>query len=433
LEQEWLKLLSKKSSRSGRNLEVIKVKDLEEATRQGIETVFSIDYREERGEYKRSDVAIGYSTDFFCTIKRADANRNITSNWDNLQITKLGKEVDLSYKSDGQPGQLRVSFTFEGAFAEGLLRQLTFGFFDSANDLPPLKIIVCPTITSITPTSGPLGAKVMIKGKDLADVTTVKFTNDARASFTVDSDTQISLIMLANARGGEIAVTQDGCPLVWTPAFTLLESPVPTVTSLSPASATAGGADMMITLTGSNFIPGSVIRWNDNGRATQFVNETQLTAQIPAADVASVGKAMVTAFNPAPGGGASTALDFTINPPPNPTPTLSNLSPDVATAGNRDLTLTITGANFINASVVQWNGQDQATTFVNDTQLTTQIPASSLAKAVAVTVRVFTPAPGGGASNEMSFTINRKQPQAQTRGQGRKTIQRPSPRPTKKR
>jgi len=90
----------------------------------------------------------------------------------------------------------------------------------------------------------------------------------------------------------------------------------------------------------------------------------------------------------------------------NPAPTLASLSPNGIAAGSAAFTLTVTGTNFINASVVRWNGSDRATTFVSNTQLTAAIPATDIAAAGAASVTVFNPAPGGGASNAMSFTVN---------------------------
>lgn len=51
---------------------------------------------------------------------------------------------------------------------------------------------------------------------------------------------------------------------------------------------------------------------NFNGKAvtTVFVNATQLTATVPAADNAEGGSRQVTATNPSPGGGASAGLPF---------------------------------------------------------------------------------------------------------------------------
>jgi Ca2+-binding RTX toxin-like protein len=102
----------------------------------------------------------------------------------------------------------------------------------------------------------------------------------------------------------------------------------PTLTALSPSSATAGGPGFTLTTTGSNFVRGSVVRWNGANRTTTFVNSTQLTAGIPAADIASPGAAqVVTAANP--DGAVSNALTFTIAPPPPDTtpPTVTSALP----------------------------------------------------------------------------------------------------------
>src|SRR5690606_11356783 len=82
-------------------------------------------------------------------------------------------------------------------------------------------------------------------------------------------------------------------------------NPIPATTSLTPTSATAGGPGFTLTVNGSNFIAGSVVRWNGANRATTFVSATQLQAAIPASDIATAGTATVTVVNPAPGGGTS--------------------------------------------------------------------------------------------------------------------------------
>ena len=92
----------------------------------------------------------------------------------------------------------------------------------------------------------------------------------------------------------------------------------PTLTALSPSSPTAGGPGFTLTTTGSNFVRGSVVRWNGANRTTTFVNSTQLTAGIPAADIASPGTAQVIAANP--DSAVSNALTFTIGSPPPPPP-----------------------------------------------------------------------------------------------------------------
>jgi hypothetical protein len=186
-----------------------------------------------------------------------------------------------------------------------------------------------------------------------------------------------------------------------------INNPAPTITTISPATTVAGSGGFTLTITGTNFVNGAVVRWNGNPRPTTFVSSTQLTAAIPASDVATAGTANVTVFNPVPGGGESGAVTFTIN---NPAPTISSISPATAVAGSGNFTLTITGTNFVNGSVVRWNGSDRTTTFVSSTQLTAAIPASDIATAGTANVTVFNPAPGGGESGAVTFTINNPAP-----------------------
>jgi hypothetical protein len=90
---------------------------------------------------------------------------------------------------------------------------------------------------------------------------------------------------------------------------------VPTLASLAPDSALAGGGGFVLTVNGTNFVDTSVIRWNGSDQTTAAVSATQLTATISAADIATAGTAQVTVFNLEPGGGVSNALLFTIIQP----------------------------------------------------------------------------------------------------------------------
>lgn len=90
-------------------------------------------------------------------------------------------------------------------------------------------------------------------------------------------------------------------------------NPAPSLTSISPASITAGAAAFTLTVNGSNFINGSGILWNGTPIATTFVSASQLTASIASTLVATAGAATVAVSNPAPGGGVTTNFNFTIN------------------------------------------------------------------------------------------------------------------------
>jgi len=90
-------------------------------------------------------------------------------------------------------------------------------------------------------------------------------------------------------------------------------NPVPTINSLGgPSCAPAGGPAFDLSVYGLNFVTSSVVRWNGSDRPTTFYASSYVTAQISASDIAAAGTAAVTVFNPAPGGGSSNSLTFTI-------------------------------------------------------------------------------------------------------------------------
>jgi IPT/TIG domain len=104
--------------------------------------------------------------------------------------------------------------------------------------------------------------------------------------------------------------------LATSPAVTVTATPpvnpVPVATSLTPANAAIGGPAFALTVNGSKFVSSSVVRWNGADRPTTFVSATQLQAAISADDIAGSGTNQVTVFTPAPGGGTSSSLPFTV-------------------------------------------------------------------------------------------------------------------------
>ena len=130
----------------------------------------------------------------------------------------------------------------------------------------------------------------------------------------------VSLVFLTGCRGGtsQSFNNQPPPPSGSNPTPTGGTNPVPTIDSLSPSCAPQGEqvlnpfANGQLLVNGQNFFASSVVRWNGNDRPTTFYSNSQLTAQISASDIAAAGTAAVTVFNPAPGGGSSSSLTFTI-------------------------------------------------------------------------------------------------------------------------
>jgi len=116
----------------------------------------------------------------------------------------------------------------------------------------------------------------------------------------------------------------------------------PTLTSITPSSATLGGPGFTMTVIGTNFVTNSLVRWNGNTLLTTYVSPTQLTAQVDAFRIAASGPVSVTVKNPDPAG-ESNALPFIIRvltkiivEPDGKTIQLSDLLNFTATAYDQD-------------------------------------------------------------------------------------------------
>jgi len=88
-------------------------------------------------------------------------------------------------------------------------------------------------------------------------------------------------------------------------------NPIPFINQpLSPDAVAPGGAGFTLTVTGTGFVATSEVHWNGSPRVTSVVSSSKLTASIQASDIASLGTALVTVVNPAPGGGTSNVICF---------------------------------------------------------------------------------------------------------------------------
>ena len=272
-----------------------------------------------------------------------------------------------------------------------------------------------PNISSITPSSATAGGPafaVTVNGMGFANGATLNFgSNPAITPSSVTSTQIVATIPAADiASAGTVNVT------VTNPAgggtsnaqtFTI-NNPAPTETSLSPTSATAGGAAFTLTVNGTGFVSTSVVKFNGAVKTTTFVSATQLTAAITATDIAAAGSANVTVTNGAPGGGTSGTLSFTINAAS--APTLTSIAPASSTVGGAAFTLTITGTGFASGATVNFGSNPAITpSSVTSTQIVATIPAADIASAGTVNVTVTNPA-GGGTSNAQTFTINNPAP-----------------------
>jgi hypothetical protein len=283
----------------------------------------------------------------------------------------------------------------------------------SSNPVP-----VAGALNPASATAGSTAIQLAVTGSGFVPASVVRWNGSNRTT-TYVSATQINAQITAT----DLAAAGSGAVSVFNPApgggtsgdltFTinaLTSNPVPVATSLNPASVAAGSGAFNLTVLGSGFVAGSVVRWNGADRATTLISSGELRAAITATDVSTAGTANVAVLNPTPGGGLSGIVPFQIAAANNPAPVTSSLMPTSAQAGSAALTLTVSGSGFIGASNVRWNGSDRPTTFISANELRASIAAADLTTAATRTVTVFNPAPGGGTSNGQTFTITAASP-----------------------
>lgn len=276
-----------------------------------------------------------------------------------------------------------------------------------------------PQLTSVSPsaaTAGDPAFTLTVNGSDFVSSSVVRWNGQDRATTYVSANqltAAIGAADIATAGTANIAVSTPtpGGGVSASQTFTIdpgvVNNPLPVLTGLLPANADEGSGAFTLTALGSDFIAASVVRWNGQDRATTYVSPNELGAQISAADIATAGTATVTVATPAPGGGVSGPATFTIDPVAvnNPLPVLTSIAPTNAIAGDPTFSLNVFGSDFVDTSVVRWNGQDRATTYVSPNALVAQISAADVAAAGTATVTVASPAPGGGVSASAIFTV----------------------------
>lgn len=129
---------------------------------------------------------------------------------------------------------------------------------------------------------------------------------------------------------------------------------VPTLTSISPITATVGTGAATLTVTGRDLMPQSAVYWNGNALPTTLVSDTELSAQIPASDLAAVGQATITASNTGTYFPASNSMPFSVN---SPAPSGNQIS--VYSTGGNDLVWDSTaGKIYVSAPGVQGDSGD---------------------------------------------------------------------------
>ncbi len=188
-----------------------------------------------------------------------------------------------------------------------------------------------PTLTSISPdtvTAGSGAFTLTVNGtgfqqgaqasvvnlggvaKTTTFVSSTQLTASIPASDVTTAGTR-SITVVTPAPGGG---TSNALTLTVSP----VQTPTPTLTSINPNTVVAGSGAFTLNLTGTGFTAASVVRVNGADRTTMFLSASELSASIPASDVAAAGTLSITVFTT--GGGTSNSLQLTVTSAAAPAP-----------------------------------------------------------------------------------------------------------------
>ena len=190
---------------------------------------------------------------------------------------------------------------------------------------------------------------------------------------------------------------QPSQPKTW--AKTALAA-LPAIQQLSQSSATVGDPAFTLVISGENFVSGAQVLWNGSALATTGSSSTVITATVGTAQLNAAGSIPIIVRNP--GNLDSGSVPFNVH---NPQPAITALSPASTRAGGASFTLQVSGSHFVSGAKVMWNGQEVATTFVNDQQLSAQIDGSLIQSGQVAELSVLNPDPSNGASNDLPFVV----------------------------
>ena len=256
-----------------------------------------------------------------------------------------------------------------------------------------------PTVTGLLPDNTESGSgsfTLTVNGANFGSNSIVRWNNVDRPTSLISSTQLLATISSADITAAGMALVTVSGPGGTSNSATFTIRAPQVITALQPSSVEAGGGAFSLTVNGANFGSNSIVRWNNVDQLTTVVSSTQLTATISSAEIAAPGTALVTVSRP---GNTSNGATFRIT---QPRPIITALQPASVEAGNSAFSLTVNGDNFLDGSIVRWNGADRPTTFIHAKQLTAAISLSDIASTGAVSVTVANP---DGISNAATFTI----------------------------
>jgi hypothetical protein len=256
-------------------------------------------------------------------------------------------QVAVQIPGSSVSGTSNVNNTTNYANTTEVSNIINFTIYPPAGPAPTIISVSAPpnSMASI-PYCGPNGFTLTVTGSNFVSGSIVNWSSAANpsASGPVRATSFVSSNQLTAAiLPSDVAFPGTAAVSVSTPSATSMASqftmttpatslPLPNIASTSqnatvngvpvgtPTSVPAGTPMFTLTLNGSSLLPCSTVSFGGDVMPTTYISPTQLTAPIPASEVATAGaggtarNVNVTVSTIGPGGGTSAPILFTITP-----------------------------------------------------------------------------------------------------------------------
>ena len=241
-------------------------------------------------------------------------------------------------------------------------------------------LAAAPTVSAISPTSGPAGTRVVITGTGLSGASSVRL-GGKEATFTLDSPTQITAAVPEGIAKGRVRVATPAGVARSATVFTLLK---PAVSFFAPTSGVKGTS---VTITGTGFLGATSVRFGGHEANFTVDSATQISAIVPADAVSGLIRVAI---------GASVAKSdskFTVGKALG----IGSFTPTTGGVGTR---VVITGRGFSSVTGVRFGGTPASNITVDSTtQITAVVPSG------AASGRIEVDSGGRSATTVTAFTV----------------------------
>ena len=267
-------------------------------------------------------------------------------------------------------------------------------------------------ISQMMPDHGPPGTLITLTGSAFGTGQghgSVTFAGAMAPRVMSWGETSIQVEVPPTAQTGLVQLATPGGLAESPNVFRVESNPRPIVSSIEPSEVASGSPDLAVRLRGAGFLAATTVSVSGTQVAVRMTSSQLLDITVPASLLGSAGPLAIVATNPAPGGGASSPATLNVVTA-NPRPVLTALSPTSIPAGAASVILHVTGTGFVDGASLRFGSTTVWTVLTDASHLVAEVPGALLATPGAVQVTVENPAPGGGASNALPFSVGQPLP-----------------------